>query len=183
MAGRPEPVDAQLVLAVVIHDDREAFARLVGRHQSMVRSVLRRLARGDHGLADDLAQETFLLAWKNLRTFRYDARFSTWLYRIAVNAWLSHSRKRREELLDDPDGTLVEPAPQAGLPTAERMDLERAIATLPDGERAAIAACYYADLTHEEASEALGIPLGTVKTHILRAKARLRARLGKEEPE
>lgn len=62
MGERPEPADAQLVLAVVAHDDRKAFARLVERHQSMVRSVLRRLTKGDQGLADDLAQETFLLA-------------------------------------------------------------------------------------------------------------------------
>ncbi len=63
---------------------------------------------------------------------------------------------------------------------AERIDLERALAQLGDGERAAIAACYYADLTHEEAAEAIGIPLGTVKTHILRAKAKLRAKLGED---
>lgn len=182
MTGRPEPADAQLVLAVVVRDDREAFACLVRRHQSMVRSVLRRLARGDHGLADDLAQETFLLAWRNIRSFRYDARFSTWLYRIALNAWLSHARKRREVLLDDPDDAPEAPPPAEGIPATDRIDLERALAGLPDGERAAIAACYYADLTHEEAAEALGIPLGTVKTHILRAKARLRAKLGKEEP-
>lgn len=181
MTGRPEPADAELVLAVVVRDDREAFARLVRRHQSMVRSVLRRLARGDHGLADDLAQETFLLAWRNIRAFRYDARFSTWLYRIALNAWLSHARKRREVLLDDPDDAPEAPPPAQGIATAERIDLERALAGLPDGERAAIAACYYADLTHEEAAEVLGIPLGTVKTHILRAKARLRAKLGEEE--
>jgi RNA polymerase sigma-70 factor, ECF subfamily len=179
MTGRPEPADAELVLA---RDDREAFARLVRRHQSMVRSVLRRLARGDHGLADDLAQETFLLAWRNIRAFRYDARFSTWLYRIALNAWLSHARKRREVLLDDPDHAPEPPPTAEGIAAADRIDLERALAGLPDGERAAIAACYYADLTHEEAAEALGIPLGTVKTHILRAKARLRAKLLEEEP-
>ena len=97
MAERPEPADAELVHAVVARDDRGAFALLVRRHQSMVRSVLRRLAKGDHGLADDLAQETFLLAWRNLASFRHDARFSTWLYRIAFNAWLSEARKRRED--------------------------------------------------------------------------------------
>jgi RNA polymerase sigma factor (sigma-70 family) len=182
MAQRPEPADSALVLAVVARDDREAFARLVTRHQSMVRSVLRRLAKGDHGLADDLAQETFLLAWRNLRSFRFDARFSTWLYRIAFNAWLTEARKRREVLLDDAQALPAIEDDAPAVPVADRMDLERALATLPDGERAAIAACYYADLSHEEAAEALGIPLGTVKTHILRAKARLRARLTQDLP-
>ena len=60
---------------------------------------------------------------------------------------------------------------------ASRVDLERAMEALSDGERAAIGACYYADLSHEEAAVALGMPLGTVKTHVLRAKAKLRARL------
>ena len=60
---------------------------------------------------------------------------------------------------------------------AARVDLERALATLSDGERACVSACYYADLSHEEAAAALGMPLGTVKTHVLRAKAKLRARL------
>ncbi len=182
MSERPEQADAELVLAVVARDDRGAFAHLVRRHQSMVRSVLRRLARGDHGLADDLAQETFLAAWRNLASFRHDARFSTWLYRIAFNAWLSHARKRREVLLDDSLDAPVPGAEDAPLPEHARLDLERAVAALPDGERAAITACYYADLTHEEAAQALGIPLGTVKTHVLRAKARLRARLGEENP-
>ncbi|MDH5263325.1 MAG: sigma-70 family RNA polymerase sigma factor [Betaproteobacteria bacterium] len=180
MAERPEPADSELVLAVVTHDDREAFAQLVRRHQSLVRATLRRLAKGDHGLADDLAQETFLLAWRNLRAFRFDARFSTWLYRIAFNAWLTDARKRREVLLDDLENAPAADEHAPALPAAERIDLERALATLSDGERAAISACYYADLTHEEAAEATGMPLGTVKTHILRAKAKLRARLGEE---
>ena len=101
---------------------------------------------------------------------------------IALNAWLSHSRKRRESLQDDLDEVAAEACPDSAAPLADRVDLERAIACLSDGERAAIAACYYADLSHEEAAAALGMPLGTVKTHILRAKAKLRAHLGKEEP-
>ena len=172
------PPDADLILAVLERDDRAAFAELLRRHQSLVRTVLRRLTRGDAALADDLAQETFVLAWRNLRRFRFEARFSTWLYRIAFNAWKSEARKKREVLLDDPDNAPMLVDTAQDIPdTAGRIDLERALATLSDGERAAIAACYYADLSHEEAAQALGIPLGTVKTHILRAKAKLRARL------
>lgn len=174
--------DAELIARAVVGDDRHAYAELVRRHQSAVRGCLRRLTAGNHALADDLAQETFLLAWRNLAAFRHDARFSTWLYRIALNAWLTHARKRRESLQDDLDEVAAEAGPDPATPLADRVDLERAIACLSDGERAAIAACYYADLSHEEAAAALGMPLGTVKTHILRAKAKLRARLGKEEP-
>ncbi len=173
--------DAELILAAARRGDREAFAELVRRHQSMVRGVLRRLTGGDAALADDLAQEAFLLAWRRLATFRFEARFSTWLYRIAFNAWQSERRKSREVLLGEDEAM---PEAGAGVPGPsheDRMDLERALATLSDGERAALAACYSADLSHEEAARALGIPVGTVKTHILRAKAKLRARLLPEE--
>ena len=183
MSPAAEASDAELIVAVLDRDDRRAFARLVERHQSRVRTVLRRLTKGDAALADDLAQETFVLAWRNLASFRFEARFSTWIYRIAFNAWQSEARKRREVLLDVDDES-----PPAGSESFDempdivsRLDLERAMASLNDGERAAIAACYYADLSHEEASAALGIPLGTVKTHVMRAKAKLRARLALKE--
>ena len=175
--------DAHLIVAILERDDRHAFAELVARHQSKVRTVLRRLTRGDDALADDLAQETFVLAWKNLRHFRFEARFSTWIYRIAFNAWQSEARKKREVPMEiDDDAPLAGPGNYDDLPDiASRIDLERAMASLSDGERAAITACYYADLSHEEAALALGMPLGTVKTHVLRARAKLRARLAPKE--
>ena len=173
----PAPSDAELILAVVERDDRRAYSVLVERHQGQVRSVLRRLTKGDAALADDLAQETFVLAWRSLKRFRFESRFSTWLYRIAFNAWQSEARRKREVLLED-DSSGQSPAAACEMPDiVARVDLERAMALLSDGERAAIAACYYADLSHEEAAAALGMPLGTVKTHVLRAKAKLRARL------
>ena len=184
MADPAAPSDAELILAILERDDRRAFAALVERHQSRVRTVLRRLTRGDAALADDLAQETFVLAWRNLKSFRFEARFSTWIYRIAFNAWQSEARKRREVSLDLDDEVLaaVDDSTAHDMPdVASRIDLERAMALLSDGERAAIAACYYADLSHEEAAAALGMPLGTVKTHVLRAKAKLRARLASKE--
>ena len=175
--------DAELILAVLERDDRRAFGELVHRHQGTVRSVLRRLTRGDAALADDLAQETFVLAWRNLRAFRFEARFSTWLYRIAFNAWRSEARKKREVALEiDDDMPPLAPDAFEEMPdVAARVDLERAMALLSDGERACLSACYYADLSHEEAAAALGLPLGTVKTHIMRAKAKLRARLAAKE--
>lgn len=179
MAPAAASTDAELIVAILERDDRGAFAVLVARHQSKVRTVLRRLTNGDAALADDLAQETFVLAWRNLRHFRFEARFSTWIYRIAFNAWQSEARKKREVLLDmDDDAPPASSEAYDELPDiASRIDIERAMAMLSDGERAAITACYYADLSHEEAALALGMPLGTVKTHVLRAKAKLKARL------
>ena len=99
--AEPPVSDAQLIARAMVTDDRHAFAELVRRHQSGVRACLRKLTAGNHALADDLAQETFVLAWRNLKSFRQEARFSTWLYRIATNCWLGDARKRKEELLGD----------------------------------------------------------------------------------
>lgn len=192
---RDEPVtDAQLITRCVVEDDRHAFAELVRRHQSAVRACLRRLTAGNHALADDLAQETFVLAWRNLRSFRQEARFSTWLYRIATNCWLAHARKRHEELLGDTDAELAEEdggpdgdadghEPDRTRAATLRIDLERAMRLLSEPERAAIVQCYDNDLSHEEAAYVLGMPVGTVKTHILRAKRKLKDALAAWAPE
>lgn len=185
--------DEQLIARVVVQDDRHAFSELVRRHQSTVRATLRRLTAGNRALADDLAQETFLAAYRNLGAFRQEARFSTWLYRIATNAFLADARRRREELLGDrePDaagtaaadvvpgtGETADHAPGLAL----KLDLERAFAVLSEAERAAFVQCYHNDLSHEEAAYVLGCPVGTVKTHLLRGKQKLKARLGAWAP-
>jgi RNA polymerase sigma-70 factor (ECF subfamily) len=185
--------DAQLIARCIVTDDRHAFAELVKRHQSSVRACLRKLTAGNHALADDLAQDTFVLAWRNLKSFRQEARFSTWLYRIATNCWLAHVRRRQEELLGDRDGEIgddeAEPCDAAAIGgrdhasmTTMKLDLERALARLSDAERAAIVQCYHNDLTHEEAAYVLGWPVGTVKTHILRGKQKLKAALAAWAP-
>src|SRR5258706_205281 len=97
----PAVSDAHLIARVLVQDDRHAFGELVRRHQSVVRATLRKLTGGNHALADDLAQETFLLAYRNLRSFRQEAKFSTWLYRIAYNAFLADTRKMKELPLPD----------------------------------------------------------------------------------
>jgi RNA polymerase sigma-70 factor (ECF subfamily) len=155
---------------------------LVERHQSRVRTVLRRLTRGDMALSDDLAQETFVLAWRNLKSFRFEARFSTWIYRIAFNAWQSEARKRREVSLELDDDVLADDGNSTfEMPdVASRIDLERAMEALSDGERAAIGACYYADLSHEEAAAALGMPLGTTRRTCCARKRAARTPCAKE---
>lgn len=186
----PSPVsDAQLIARVVVSDDRHAFSELVRRHQSSVRATLRKLSGGNTALADDLAQETFLLAYRNLKSFRQDAKFSTWLYRIAYNAFLGDARRIKElSMPDDMDADALSPAgmeekEQPARQAALRIDLERAMSVLSDAEKAAIVQCYHNDLSHEEAAEVLGCPVGTVKTHVLRAKQKLKSRLGAWAPE
>ena len=157
------------------------------RHQSAVRACLRKLTAGNHALADDLAQETFVLAWRNSKSFRQEARFSTWLYRIATNCWLADARKRKEELLGDRDDDVADERRRRRCRTrATRGDHARG-ATLQastwsarwrccrTAERAAIVQCYHNDLSHEEAAYVLGCPVGTVKTHVLRAQAEAQA--------
>jgi len=183
----PPASDAALIARVVVSDDRHAFGELVRRHQSMVRATLRKLTGGNTALADDLSQETFLLAYRNLKSFRHDAKFSTWLYRIACNAFLGDARKMKElPLPEDTDALApVDALERQSLArgAALSIDLERAMVVLSDAERAAIVQCYHNDLTHEEAALVLGWPVGTVKTHILRAKDKLRTRLGAWAPE
>ena len=192
MASPQAVTDGQLIARCLVGDDRHAFAELVKRHQSAVRACLRKLTAGNHALADDLAQETFVLAWRNLASFRQEARFSTWLYRIATNAWLAHVRKRREELLGDRDDDVADddeavPPDDAGggdhaRAATLKIDMERALATLSDAERAAIVQCYHNDLSHEEAAYVLGCPVGTVKTHVLRGKQKLKRVLAAWNP-
>lgn len=167
----PTP-DASLIARVLAEDDRSAFAALVNRHQPGIRGLLRRLCGGDQALADDLAQETFVRAYRGLRRFRGNARLSTWLHRIAYNVFLAQAGQLVRRPLAAPEG---DPRP-AETPLL-RYDLERALLALRPEEAAAMTLSYVHCFTHEEIAEVLGCPVGTVKTHIARGKDRLRARM------
>lgn len=172
-------IDAALVERAVRDGDPRVFDMLVRRHQGVVRAQLRRLLQGDTATADDLAQETFLLAWRKLDQFRGDARFATWLHRIAHTCFLQHVRARRphasaEEAADTLDNDPVH-AGSGG--QALKLDLDAALRQLSTNQRAALLYCAQLGLSHEEAAEVMSLPLGTVKTHIARGKARLRTLL------
>ena len=166
------PTDADLVARVLVDDDTHAFSELVRRHQSAVRGLLRQLSR-DFVLADDLAQETFVRAFRNIRTFRGEARFSTWLYRIAYNVFRAEARRRKELVGIDETQRAIEEDVQTADP-ALRHDLIYALSLLPLAERSAVLLCCQNGLTHDEASRVLEIPLGTVKTNVLRGREKLR---------
>ena len=167
--------DADLIARVLSREDHNAFGELVRRYQSPVRAFLTRMARGDSHLADDLAQETFLKAWKKLSNYRGGARFSTWLFGIAINEFRSSIRANREITADDLAEFESEPfAPLPASNTCLRLDLTEALKRITSEERAAILLCCQNGLSHEEAAQALGCPLGTVKTNILRGKEKLK---------
>jgi RNA polymerase sigma factor (sigma-70 family) len=149
--------------------DFEAFVRT---HQARVRQQLRRLIGTDTALADDLAQDTFVQAWHHRTQFRGQALPSTWLHRIAYTRYVSHVRRA------PPAAALVDEAALQALPaaaddTALRLDMARALARLPEPQRVALVHCFVLDLSHSEAAEVLGWPLGTLKSHVARGKARL----------
>jgi RNA polymerase sigma-70 factor (ECF subfamily) len=167
--------DAALVARVLADDDRRAFAELVRRHQAAVRVLLRRLCAGDAARADDLAQETFLLAYRKLASFRGEARLATWLHRIAFNVW-SAAARRQDAAPPPPEEEVSAPSEAVHA----RHDLARAFSVLRAEERAALALAYGEELTHEEAADILGWPLGTLKTHVSRGKEKLRRFLAED---
>lgn len=132
---------------------------------------MRRLS-GDAVLADDLSQQVFLQAWKSIRHVRHRMRFAGWLKQVAVSTWLQHVRKNdpitHSEEYED---TGAWSAPEVAL------DLDRALATLPDNVRLCIVLSYHERMTHDEISSLTTMPLGTVKSHIRRGTKRLREML------
>ena len=166
-------IDRALVARALLADDTQAFEQLVRRHQGMVRAQLRRLLRGDAAAADDMAQEAFVLAWQKLTQFRGEARFSTWLYRIAYSCFLQ--ARRRKSWPADVDGEIeIESTPDASHEFDLQLDFERAMRGLSSAEQTVLLHSVQLGLSHEETSYVLEMPLGTVKTHATRGKAKLK---------
>jgi RNA polymerase sigma-70 factor, ECF subfamily len=153
--------------------DDIAFSELVDRYKDLVYGMVWRMGV-DRSHADDLAQEVFLKVYRGLPYFRGEARLSTWIYRIVANVCTRARSGRSVEI----SGTapVREPgAPDAVFGEFELRDrLEKAIRQLPDNYRLLIAAHYLNGVQYESLAEALDIPIGTVKTHLYRAKRRLR---------
>lgn len=167
--------DADLIARVLSRKDHHAFGELVRRYQSPLRAFLTRMTRGDSHLADDLAQETFLKAWKKLSSYRGGARFSTWLFGIAVNELRSAARAKTEIALGDLSDLPPEPEAAAGDSDSRlRLDLTEALKRISSPERVAILLCCQNGFSHEEAAQILDCPLGTVKTNIVRGKEKLK---------
>jgi RNA polymerase sigma-70 factor (ECF subfamily) len=183
---RMEPASGQSDEALVERcraKDHVAFTELVDRYQHKVHWVVRRMVGGPE--TEDMTQEVFLRAYQALPRFRGDSKFSTWLYKIARNLCLSELRKKGrhgEQLsLDEGEEKIhhLLPGAQEGLEQEiERHDLSRhvreMIDRLPGKYRTVLTLFYVNEVRYEEIAEIMEIPIGTVKTHIHRARLRLR---------
>jgi RNA polymerase sigma-70 factor (ECF subfamily) len=158
----------------------QAFARLVDAHQQGLRAFLRRLS-GNWAEADDLAQEAFVAAWTDIRRFREGHAFRTWLCGIGYRKFLMAQRTARRQRRRDASALEHQDGVSSELSTEERLDLLRALHSLPVDQRAAVALCLAAGFSHAEAAAALELPLGTVKSHVQRGRSRLLAALGGDD--
>ena len=163
--------------ALAAAGDRGAFGELVRRHGGTVRALVRRMG-ADPALADDLAQDAFIVAFERMRDFRGEGSFAGWVRRIAARLYVKKVRRRLDAALN---AGLDEAADLSGPGeghAADKIDLDGALQALSEPERLCVSLCCGAGLTHAEAAETLGAPVGTVKSHVKRGLEKLRRRMG-----
>jgi RNA polymerase sigma-70 factor, ECF subfamily len=157
--------------------DEQAFRELVERYKNLVFGVIAR-SNVEPSRVEDLAQEVFLKIHRGLPYFRGEARLATWIFRIVLNMLSQESETRRasREVALNPDRPSHEPRSydRAASDLELRDRLEKAMAKLPPNYRLLIAAHYLQDVKYEDLADALDMPVGTVKTHLHRAKKQLR---------
>jgi RNA polymerase sigma-70 factor (ECF subfamily) len=162
--------------------DLGAFEELYRAHAGRLFSVACRMV-GNPADAEDLLQEIFLSAHRKLESFRGESALGTWLYRLAMNQCLDYLRSRASrtsqltDALDDEPGGYASGGSSVAELTVTKMDLERSLARLPEGCRAAFVLHDVQGLEHREVAEALGIAEGTSKSQVHKARLRLRAML------
>jgi RNA polymerase sigma factor (sigma-70 family) len=177
------------VIAAALNGDQKAYTLLVDTHRVAVFHIVNRIVHNDEA-ARDLVQETFMKAFGSLATYRSEFRFSTWLYKIAANSSIDYLRKRRIQALsldapmDTGDGQLeIEVPDETHNPELllvrkqQRFSIEEAIDSLPPKYREVIVYRHKDDKSYEEIADLLGIPVGTVKARIFRARELLKRKL------
>jgi RNA polymerase sigma-70 factor (ECF subfamily) len=179
----PNPTDARLV-EQALAGSQDAFRTLVDRHSRAVLTLVSRLVR-DQGIAEELAQDAFVKAFGALRLFDPSYKFSNWILRIAHNVAIDHLRKSRPPIVsidDDSSGrdiadVLMDGREPSAFDQAVRRDfrndLDAALARLRPEFRRLVVMRYLEDLSYEDIAEVVGLPLGTVKSHLHRARAAL----------
>ena len=160
--------------------EREAFAPVYEQFKSKMHTLALHML-GNRADADEAVQEIFLMAWRNLPSFRFDAAFGTWLYRLGMNVCLERLRRegRRRALTNGNAADLVEAARVAARAEADgpRADVRADLAALEPAYRACVVLCDLAGMPYQQIAETLGIPVGTVRSRIARGREALRAAL------
>ena len=172
--------DGELTLRAATGEQPEAFGELVRRHQGKIRALLLRLTRGNRTLTDDLTQETFLRAYRGLSGFEGRARFTTWVHRIAYFVYLNHRNRVRQPAALPEEFEHTEPAPEDELSPYRadlRRDLAQLVDALPERYREVIVMHFMRHVPYRDIADTLGLPLGTVKTQLHRAKLMMREQL------
>ena len=162
--------------------DTGAFEDLYRQHVGRVYGLCLRMT-GQPESAEDLAQDTFVSAWRSLPGYEGRSSFSTWLHRIAVNAVLARRRSpqgRNEISMTDDSGEQMDFEAEGRMDEATPIDVERAIASLPPGARDIVVLHGIYGYSHEEAAEMLGVAVGTCKAQLHRARHLMRAQMGTE---
>jgi len=162
--------------------DPRAYEELVRRYQRRLYNLAGRLT-GDREEAEDLAQEALVRAYVALPRFRKGERFSPWVYKIAVNLCINYLRRRKTLVALNDQAPFVDrsPTPEQSLERGEtQATVQKAILALPEQYRAVILMRHQQELSYSEIAEALGLPLGTVKTHLFRAREMLHRLLSQE---
>lgn len=173
--------DIQLIKQI-LHGRTNAYAVLIDKYQSYVFTLVLRYVE-DRGLAEELAQDVFIKAYRSLKDFKGDSKFSTWLYAIIHTTCVSHLRKKKDEaiLLDQDKLTVVmanehskEHAEQKLEQKSRKALLSKAIATLPEEDAQIITLIYLAEQTIEEVSGIMNVTPNNVKVKLFRARQKLR---------
>lgn len=177
--------DEALVESIVLRGSQQHFRTLLARYKTKVHHLaLSVLGPGRHALAEDAAQEIFIKLYQRLDSFRGECKFSTWLYRIAINTAIdfkrSNARHEHDELVEHklPEGLLGTPVSIEDRDRIKRV--HKAIAALPQTQRMMVYQFYWLELKMREIAEILGCPEGTVKVYLLRARKFLAVQLAGE---
>ena len=174
--------DTVLIELALDGNDQQAYGELVNRHQSNLRYSMRQLTDWNEALADDLVQDTFIQAFKQLHKFRYQAKFSSWLYRIGYNTFLQHVRKKQLDTQPIED-VVIEAKPEVntvsddGSESPLHAKVAKLLSQLEPERRSVLHLFLHRQHTQQEISDIMGVPLGSVKTHINRGRQALQKSL------
>ena len=178
--------EIKLLAMCAATDNRDSFSRLVSAYADALRGFLLNLTGGDAMLADDLSQDTFIKAWQGVRSFRGMSGFKPWLFRIAINEYLTYRRRPGSgpsASLDDAKGDAMLAASTPHDDSDARHDARLALDSLPPTERAVAVLFYIEDYPIKKICQLTEMPEGTVKSHLSRARTHMAQFLKKDRYE